>query len=255
LELSYQKTYGEKNNTFLFTIFGKQTNNLIARYQARLKLANGIDTLASTWINATTSYAAGVELVFRNTITKWWEINYNANFYYSKINGSAELPDLENERNSFFIKLNNTFRLGKGWTMQLSGDYNSRSILPVSSGGGGRGGGRGGGFGGGGFGGGGQLSTTQGYIDANYYVDMGIRKEFKVKKTNTASISLNWSDIFSTRQNIVFATDSNFDQTSWRRRDPTFVRLNISYRFGKFDASLFKRKNNRVEMDDNMGGQ
>lgn len=255
LELSYQKTYGEKNNTFLVTVFGKQTNNLIARYQSRIKLANGIDTLAATWINATKSYAAGLELVFRNTITKWWEINYNANFYYSKINGSAELPDLENERNSFFIKLNNTFRIGKGWTMQLSGDYNSRSILPVSSGRGGGGGfgGRGGGFGGGGFGGG-QLSTTQGFIDANYYVDFGLRKEFKIKKTNTAAISINWSDVFSTRQNIVFATDSNFDQTSWRRRDPTFVRLNFSYRFGKFDASLFKRKNNRVEMDD-MGPQ
>lgn len=251
LELSYQKTYGAKNNTFLVTLFGKQTNNLIARYQNRQQLGETKDTaLVSTWINASTSYAAGLELVFRNTITKWWEINYNANFYYSKINGTTELPDLENERNSFFIKINNTFRLGKGWTMQLSGDYNSRSILPVSSGGGG--GGRGG-RGGGGFGGG-QLSTTQGYIDANYYVDFGLRKEFKIKKTNTASISINWSDVFSTRQNIVFATDSNFDQNSWRRRDPTFVRLNFSYRFGKFDASLFKRKNNRVEMDD-MGPQ
>lgn len=254
LELSYQKTYGAKNNTFLVTLFGKQTNNLIARYQNRQQLGDTKDTaLVSTWINASTSYAAGLELVFRNTITKWWEINYNANFYYSKINGTTELPDLENERNSFFIKINNTFRLGKGWTMQLSGDYNSRSILPVSSGGGGRGGRGGGGFGGGGFGGG-QLSTTQGYIDANYYVDFGLRKEFKIKKTNTASISINWSDVFSTRQNIVFATDSNFDQNSWRRRDPTFVRLNFSYRFGKFDASLFKRKNNRVEMDD-MGQQ
>jgi hypothetical protein len=256
LELSYQKTYGAKNNTFLATLFGKQTNNLIARYQNRQQLGDTKDTaLVSTWINASTSYAAGLELVFRNTITKWWEINYNANFYYSKINGTKELPDLENERNSFFIKINNTFRLGKGWTMQLSGDYNSRSILPVSSGGGGggRGGRGGGGFGGGGFGGG-QLSTTQGYIDANYYVDFGLRKEFKIKKTNTASVSLNWSDVFSTRQNIVFATDSNFDQNSWRRRDPTFVRLNFSYRFGKFDASLFKRKNNRVEMDD-MGPQ
>lgn len=257
LELSYQKTYGEKNNTFLVTVFGKQTNNLIARYQNRQQLGDTKDTaLVSTWINASTSYAAGLELVFRNTLTKWWEINYNANFYYSKINGTTELPDLENERNSFFIKINNTFRLGKGWTMQLSGDYNSRSILPVSSGRGGGGGGfggRGGGFGGGGFGGG-QLSTTQGYIDANYFVDFGLRKEFKVKKKNTASISINWSDVFSTRQNIVFATDSNFDQYSWRRRDPTFVRLNFSYRFGKFDASLFKRKNNRVEMDD-MGQQ
>ena len=78
---------------------------------------------------------------------------------------------------------------------------------------------------------------------------MGLRKEFKIKK-NTASVSVNWSDVLSTRQNIVFATDSNFDQNSWRRRDPAFVRINFSYRFGKFDASLFKRKNNRVEMDD-----
>jgi outer membrane receptor protein involved in Fe transport len=250
LELSYQKTYGEKNNSFLLTFFGKQTNNLIARYQARIKIADNVDTLATTYINADQSYAAGVELVFRNTITKFWEINYNANFYYSKINGSAEIPDIENERNSFFIKLNNTFRLGKGWTAQLSGDYNSRSILPVSSGGGGGRGGRGGGFGG--FGGGPQ-STTQGYIDANYYVDLGIRKEFKIKKTNTASISLNWSDVLSTRKNIIYNTSIYIDQTSWRRRDPTFVRLNFSYRFGKFDASLFKRKNTRVEMDDSNG--
>lgn len=247
LELSYQKTYGEKNNSLLLTVFGKQTNNLIARYQARIKIADNVDTLATTYINADQSYAAGVELVIRNTITKFWEINYNANFYYSKINGSAEVPDIENERNSFFIKLNNTFRLGKGWTAQLSGDYNSRSILPVSSGGGGRGGGRMGGFGG--FGGGPQ-STTQGYIDANYYADLGIRKEFKIKKTNTATISLNWSDVLSTRKNIVYNTSIYIDQTSWRRRDPAFVRLNISYRFGKFDASLFKRKNTRVEMDD-----
>jgi outer membrane receptor protein involved in Fe transport len=253
LELSYQLTYGEKRNTFLFTLFGKQTNNLIARYQSRKELGQtGDSAFVTTYINASESYAAGLELVFRNTVTKFWEINYNANFYYSKINGSAEVPDLENERNSFFIKLNNTFRLGKGWTAQLSGDYNSRSILPVSSGRGGGGGGRMGGFGG--FGGG-QLSTTQGYIDANYYMDLGIRKEFKVKKTNTATISLNWSDVLSTRKNIVYATSAFLDQTSWRRRDPTFVRLNFSYRFGKFDASLFKRKNTRVEMDDANGVQ
>lgn len=248
LELTYQKTYGEKNNLFLASLFGKQTVNLISRYQSLQQLGDSKDTaLVSTYINASQSYAAGIELVFRNTITKWWEINYNANLYYSKINGSVELPDLENERTSYFIKLNNTFRIGKGWTAQLSGDYNSRSILPVSSRGGG--GGRGGMFGGGGFGGG-QSSTTQGYIESNYYLDMGIRKEFKIKKTNTATISLNWSDVLSTRRNNQFSTSQFFDQYSSRRRDPAFVRLNFSYRFGKFDASLFKRKNNRVEIDD-----
>lgn len=248
LELTYQKTYGDKNNTFLATLFGKQTNNLISRYQNFDKLGDSQDSaVITTWVNANKSYAAGVELVFRNTVAKWWEINYNINVYYSKIDGSTILPQLKNERTSYTIKLNNSFRLGKGWSMQLSGDYNSRSILPVSSGGGGRGGGGrgGGGFGGGGFGGG-AVSTTQGYIDDNYYVDFGVRKEFKIK-TNTASFSLNWSDVFSTRRNNVFSESQYFDQYSWRRRDPTFVRLNFNYRFGKFDASLFKRKNTRSE--------
>lgn len=256
LELSYQKTYGEKNNTFLVTLFGKKTNNLISRYLSRQKLPAFSDSVwVSSYVNASESYAAGIEIVFRNTITKWWEINYNANLYYSKINGSSVLPDLENERTSYFIKLNNTFKLGKGWTAQLSGDYNSRSILPVSSGRGG-GGGRGGGFGGGGggFGGGGQLSTTQGYIDENYYIDIGLRKEFKIK-ANTASVSLNWSDVFSTRRNNVFSESQGIDQYSWNRRDPTFLRLNFNYRFGKFDLSLFKRKNNRVESGDDMQQQ
>jgi outer membrane receptor protein involved in Fe transport len=255
VELSYQKTYGKKNNIFLASLFGKRTNNLIARYQEPRKLGNTDSTgFVTTWVNATTSYAAGLELVFRNTLTKWWEINYNANFYYSKINGTEELPTLENERTSYTVKINNTFRLGKsGWTIQLSGDYNSRSILPVSSGGGG---GRGGGMmgGGGGWMGGGQISTTQGYIDANYYLDLGIRKEFKIKK-NTATLSLNWSDFLRTRQNIVFSVGEGFEQNSWRRRDPQFVRLNFSYRFGKFDASIFKRKNNRMEMGDDLQTQ
>ena len=244
LELTYQKTYGEKNNTVLVTLFGKQTTNLISRYVVRDKLGDSPDSAnINTWINANKSYAAGVELVFRNTVAKWWEINYNVNVYYSKIDGSDISPDLKNERTSYTIKLNNSFRLGKGWSMQLSGDYNSRSILPVSSGGGGRGG-RGGG--GGWMGGGGNIATTQGYIDDNYYVDFGVRKEFKIKK-NTASLALNWSDVFSTRRNNVFAQSQVLEQYSWRRRDPTFVRLNFNYRFGKFDASLFKRKNTRSE--------
>jgi hypothetical protein len=32
------------------------------------------------------------------------------------------------------------------------------------------------------------------------------------------------------------------------------VRVNFSYRFGKFDVNLFKRKNNRSETDDVQGG-
>jgi outer membrane receptor protein involved in Fe transport len=253
LELSYQKTYGEKNNTFLATIFGKYTTDLISRYQSRQKVGSS-DTTAfvSTWINASTAYATGLELVFRNNLTKWWEVNLNTNVYYSKINGGNVVPDLENERTSSFTKLNNTFKITKGWSIQLSGDYQSKSALPVStsnSGGGGRGGPGGGG---GGFMGG-SPSTTQGYINANYGVDLGFRKDFKIK-TNQASISLNINDIFRTRRYFVHSESSGFIQDEWRRRDPQIVRLNFNYRFGKFDVSLFKRKNMRSESEGMQNG-
>jgi outer membrane receptor protein involved in Fe transport len=249
LELSYQKTYGERNNTFLATLFGKHTDNLIARYQS-LRDVGDTTALVSSYINANNAYAAGLELIFRNNLTKWWELNINTNVYYSKIKGSNVVPDLENERTSSFSKINNTFRVTKTLSIQLSGDYQSKSALPVStSNSGGGGGGRGGG--GGGWMGG-PPSSTQGYIDANYGVDIGIRKDFKIRK-NQASLSINMNDVFRTRRYSVHSESAVFSQDEWRRRDPQIVRLNFSYRFGKFDVNLFKRKNNRSETDDVQG--
>jgi len=253
LELSYQKTYGEKNNTFLATLFGKYTTDLIARYQRPEKLGQTNDSaLVSTWVNATSAYASGLELIFRNTLNKWWELNVSTNVYYSKINGSNIVNDLENERTSWSGKINNTFRVAKGWSIQLSGDYQSKSALPVTTGNSG-GGGRGGGPGGGGGFGGGPASTTQGYINANYGMDLGVRKDFMIKKNN-ASVSLNMNDIFRTRRYFVHSESSYFIQDDWRRRDPQVVRLNFNYRFGKFDVALFKRKNMRGEQEGMQNG-
>ncbi len=241
LEFSYMKTYGEKNNTFLATLFGKYTTDLIARYQT-VKPFGDTTALVSSWINASTAYAAGLELIFRNTITKWWEINLNTNVYYSKINGSNVVAGLENQRTSSFSKLNNTFRLPKSWSIQLSGEYQSKSALPVSTSNSSNSGGSGRGFGGG------PPSTSQGYIDANYGVDLGIRKEFKIKK-NQAVLSFNINDILRSRKYAAHSEGLDFIQDEWRVRDPQVARLTFSYRFGKFDANLFKRKNNKMDTD------
>jgi outer membrane receptor protein involved in Fe transport len=252
LELSYQKTYGKKNNTFLATLFGKYTTDLISRYQYRTKV-NADSTYITTWVNASDAYAGGLELIFRNTITKWWETTVSGNAYYSKINGSNVINSLTNERTSWTAKMNNTFKWNKGWSVQLSGEYQGKSALPVSTSNSG-GGGRGGMFGGGGgpFGGG-SPSTTQGYINANYGVDLGLRKDFQIK-TNTLTVSVNWSDIFRTRRYRVHSEAIGLVQDEWRRRDPQIVRLNLSYRFGKFDLSLFKRKNMKGEAEGMQNG-
>jgi hypothetical protein len=146
---------------------------------------------------------------------------------------------------SFFIKLNNSFKLQKSLTLQLSGEYQSRSVLPPGGSGGG-GGGRWGGGMGGMFGGGmfGQTSAAQGYQKANYFVDAALRFEFG--KTKQANISWNINDIFRTRRQQIFSSSALFVQDVFRRRDPQLMRLNFGWRFGKFDPNLFKRKSNRL---------
>jgi hypothetical protein len=145
---------------------------------------------------------------------------------------------------SFFGKMNAAFKLPKNYSIQLSGDYRSRSVLPQ-----GGSGGRGGGFGGGGGGGffGGAQTTAQGYIDANYGVDIAIRKDFL--KDKAASVTLSVNDIFRTRVYSTYSSSEFFIQETSRRRDWQVFRLNFNWRFGKLDASLFKRKNTRSGMD------
>lgn len=247
-ELSYTKTYGTANS-FLASVYYKFTDDLITRFQvAETNPANpgGDEILINTYINANSSYVGGLELISRQAVTKWWDLTTNLNLYTSKINISdPSLPDQE-DIYSWFGKINNSFKLPKNFTIQLSGDYQSKTILPP----GGSSGGGGGGFGGRGGGGGGpmfgqSLSASQGFIRPNYGVDFAVRYDFLKEKR--ASLTLNFSDVFRTRRSDVFSESAFFVQNAFRRRDPQFFRLNFNWRFGKFDVSLFKRKNMRGE--------
>jgi len=198
-----------------------------------------------SYINANSSRSYGLEFTSKNPITKWMDITTNLNFYNAQIDNSGIDSTLGvNDRWAFLGKMNINFKLPANFTIQLSGEYQSRTLVPQDGGGGGGGGRRGGG--GGGFFGG-ATSAAQGYINPNYGVDVAIRKEFM--KDKRAAVTLSVNDIFRTRIYDAHSENSYFVQDIWRRRDWQVFRLNFSYRFGKFDVSLFKRKNNRTGGD------
>lgn len=253
VELSYQKTFKNKDN-FIASLYYKNTNNLITRFQVKeANLSTGKEFLVNTYVNANSSYVTGLELISKNKLTKWWDMTTNLNLFTSKINIGDPTQPQQDQFASWFAKLNNTFKLPKNFTFQLSGEYQSKTVLPPggSGGSGGRGGGMFGGGGGGMFG---QTSSSQGYVRANYYADAGLKYEFL--KNKQASVSLNVNDIFRTRRQDIYSESPYFMQNVFRRRDPQVLRLNFNWRFGKFDANLFKRKNNKnqgTEGLDNMG--
>jgi outer membrane receptor protein involved in Fe transport len=244
-EMSWNNAY-KKGANFLATAFYKHSTNLITRYVYRdaNALIPGDSAFFSTYINANSARSFGLELTNKMSITPWWEMTVNLNIFNSRINATVPgQPDLVQEQWSWFTKMNNTFKVAKGLSIQLSGDYQAKTVLPQSGGGGGRGGM---------MWGGGPQSGAQGFNLPRYGFDLAIRKEFTWKKGRTGIITLSMNDIFRTQLFQSYSESSFFNQTSQRRRDPQVLRLNFSYRFGKFDASLFKRKNTKADQSGGM---
>ena len=239
VELSYQNVFSKGHN-LLISIYYKLADNLITRYQFSENIA-GKEVIVSSFANSNQSQAYGTEFTLRNNFGKIFEFTTNVNLYNSIVDASNVESSLKVEQFSWFVKENLNIRFPQNLTLQLNCSYLSRTAFGIDEGGGGRGG-RGGG--GGGWGGG-PSNTAQGYTIPVWFMDMSIRKDLWKR---TASITLSFQDVFrSRRQGSHSESTGIFIQDTWRRRDPQMVRLNFSYRFGKMDVSLFRRKNTRTE--------
>jgi hypothetical protein len=64
------------------------------------------------------------------------------------------------------------------------------------------------------------------------------------------AIAASFNDIFRSRIQDQYTFSTYAIQDFSRLRDPQLLRLNVSWNFGKIDASLFKRKNNNVQAED-----
>lgn len=234
LELNYMKNFS-RTNYALASVYYKRSDELITQYQTTgTNPFTGQTTIINSYINANNSDKYGLELTTQWTVMKWWDVLGNVNLYRSTIHTSLDGATADNSYTSGFAKLNNTFRLPKKFTVQLSGLYQSRTNLPPDNKEGFRPGG-----------GGGPMSqagsAAQGYLDANWSVDIAIKKTFL--KNDAASLSLSVNDIFATRKFVQHSENIYFVQDYSRLVNPQTIRLNFSWRFGKLDTDLFRRKN------------
>jgi outer membrane receptor for ferrienterochelin and colicin len=235
-EFSYSKTKGSA--TFLTSVYYKHTNNLITRYlNQEVNPISGKLDLINTYINANSSINYGAEFTYTNKIAKWWDLTANVNFYNSKINiDNIDKISSTEALWTVFGKLNNNISLPKKWVIQLSGDYQGKTNLPITQN----------------QGMGGPpmnqaQSSSQGYIKPFYGFDIAIKKT--LLKNDLASITLSVNDIFKTRGNTQVSTGEGFTQTYYRITNPQIVRLNLSFRFGKMDMSSLKKSSNSSSME------
>lgn len=248
LELSYQIGF-PKGHNLLISSWLKLSNDLITRYQVKeTSTVPGKDVIINTYINANSSRSYGLELTVRDPLTKWLDVTSNVNFYNSYIN-NQNISTLSPQSPiwSIFAKMNMAIKLPNNYSVQLSGEYQSKTVMPQGGGygGGGMSGGSSSGRSSGGGSWGGFVQTTaQGYVEPFFNIEAAVKKDFLKEKRGSISVSIN--DIFRSRKNASFSQSEYFTQNVERRQDWRLVRLNFSYRFGKVDMSLFKRKNTKT---------
>ena len=236
LEMSYSKTFKGGNN-ILASIYYKHSDNLITRYLSPGENPfTGKEDIINTYINANSSYSYGAEVTSINKLTKWWDLTTNVNVYQSHIN-TSNIPGSTSQDAliSWFGKVNSNFKLPSNFTIQLSGDYQSKTNLPINN--------RQGGPGGGGPFGQAQ-SSSQGYINSLWGADIAVKKSFL--KNNAASVTLSMSDIFRTRLQDQYSESPYFTQNYTRLNNPQLFRVSFAYHFGKMDVNLFKRQNTKA---------
>ncbi|TXH20921.1 MAG: hypothetical protein E6Q95_04780 [Chitinophagaceae bacterium] len=181
-----------------------------------------------------------MEFITKNTFTKWWDITGNLNIYTSKI--KVDDPTIQTAKPipSWFGKLVTNFKVHKTLSLQFTGDYTAKTVLSA---------------GGRGSGGGGMRGpwmsvsgNAQGYTHPTYGVDAALKYDF----VKNASVTLSVSDIFKTRISDMYQESVYYNQRDTRVRDQQFFKLSFNWNFGKFDASLFKRK--KMNGDEMQGG-
>ncbi len=226
VELSYQNILA-KGHDFLVSAYYKEANDLITTYQFTEFVPEfGREVVVTSYANANLSYAYGMEFTMRNTIFKIVELTSNVNVYNSRVNATNVEAGLIANQLTWFIKENININLPADFKLQLTGEYQSPAAFSPSSGGG--------------FGWRGVTNTAQGYTRGYWFLDAAIQKSFLDRKAN---LTVGISDIFASRITGQFAESAFFIQESSNIQNPQLVRVNFSYRFGKQDMSLFKRKN------------
>jgi hypothetical protein len=159
--------------------------------------------------------------VKRTFANKKLDITLNGTIFYTTISASANNMQLQNSGISWNAKAIASYKFPKQYTFQANGSYEAPRIIP------------------------------QGTTKDVYSIDLSLNKEV----IKTVSMTLTLNDVFNTRRFGTFYESETFTQDLSRRRETRFLRLNITWRFGEMDTSLFrKRKPNRESPGGGMEG-
>jgi outer membrane receptor protein involved in Fe transport len=203
-ELNYN--YSGSKISWLTSVYGRYVQQPITSHISPESDSSQI--FVSSYANATHSMTGGWENILKIFPVKKLDITLTGNVFYTDIVGGSNENNSNNAGWSWLAKAMISYKLPGDITIQANGTYEAPKILP------------------------------QGKTTALYYVDVSASKDF-----GFFTLNFTVSDVANTRANGTdYYQAYQFIQSQSRRRDQRYAKLGVSFRFGKMDASLFKKK-------------
>lgn len=207
VEVNHLLPFGEKGN-WLSSLYGRITTDVITSYTA--PLASDPNILVTTYVNGRQNQGFGWENTVKLTLWKGSEATFNGNLQWVQIGITQGGINYTNNGINFDGKMNISQKLPADLTLQVNADYDGPSIIP------------------------------QGHTMERYSMDVSLRKQFGKQFFVTASAN----NIFDSRGWGSFYETPYFEQEGFRSWGGREFRINATWRFGKQDVSLFRRKSN-----------
>lgn len=181
------------------------------------------NVLVNTTINGNNAIRYGLENTFKWTFFKKldWTINANAYYIYMKGKVVQTEPEVKAEGYAWNAKTTISYKFPKNFTLQVNGNYESPKILLL------------------------------GVANEIYSMDISLNKMIGTKWIFNATLS----DVFNSRRMGTHFETPYYVQDLSRRRESRYVRLTVTYLFGKMDASIFKRGKQMKGMGGQEGNQ
>lgn len=195
--MNYELTYSLYNKYFATLSYSKTSDNITDILKPIVE--GGQKVTVQTFENLNSASYFGLNLIAPVKITKWWDMNNSANFYYGSYTGNVSGTQINNKGNfTFSINSINSFKLGNGFTAELTGNYKAREIYAYLN------------------------------VSPNWYLNIGVQKKFK----NNSTLKLSFTDIFFTSNIKGQTVYNNYIENFAVKRDTRVATLSYTYNFG-----------------------
>jgi hypothetical protein len=160
--------------------------------------------------NVATSRNIGISVSYNAPLKKWWTISLYGNGYNNLYKGLVNNVMLKTDVYTYMFNMNNQFKFAKTWGAEVSGFYQSRSLM-----------------------------TSMFIIDPIYVLSFGASKQIL---KNKGSLRLSIIDPFRLQKANVWIRHDNIDMLVTNRWDNRRVGLTFTYRFAKGQAVQQRRQ-------------